>query len=49
MKEVRIYALFSTEYPESIRYVGKTKQTIKRRRDFHVNAAKRGDKGWNYN
>lgn len=49
MKIVKIYALFSTEYPESIKYVGKTKQTIKRRVSWHINAAKKNKEGWVYN
>lgn len=52
--EIKIYTLSSTREPNNIRYVGKTKQTLKRRLQGHLcdaNKAKRigNYKNYNYN
>lgn len=52
--EIKIYTLSSTRNPNNIRYVGKTKQTLSRRLQGHLCAAKKSKKlnyhnNYNYN
>ena len=39
--EIKIYTLSSSRNPNEIRYVGKTKQTLKRRLQGHICCAKK--------
>lgn len=52
--EIKIYTLSSTRDPNNIRYVGKTKQPLKRRLSQHITDAKKANKlgikrNYNYN
>lgn len=52
--EIKIYTLSSTRDPNNIRYVGKTKQPLKRRLSQHITDAKKASKlgtkrNYNYN
>lgn len=46
--EIKIYTLHSTRNLQEIRYVGKTKQTLKRRLAGHLSAAKKKFNRWLY-